>query len=781
METQVKKFNRLFALGAAFAVLASQACNNSPPGSKFGSQADNALVVVPLDGGIVTVPTPVAGALSVTAQSPAALPATPFTAEVTFRDSTGATLDVSDVVTVSAVNGTVAATMGGTLSVAAIHGVATFTNLTLATVGSGYTLTFTGSGASVTAAAIKSALNVAYSEDDQLSTSKVANTSAAAAQTISPNVPIFGTLGGGEVHWYKFAAKAGQLISVASYGNRLDLRNWDTSLRVKLVGTNGTTEMARSGAINVNAPGVDTGLSLLRIATAGTYYLVADQDQAGFASGKFGVLLTLPAPTGVIQTEAELAGTVGKNDTPATAEALVPGVMFGQYDNPSTNVSASDYYKITISTPTRIHLDLVASRNGFANGSLSMWDGVIVLTDASSNVLWQSDNTFLFDPSCDYIITAAGTYYVRVTRSEYALNTASSPYGLIYTATAYSPVTAAAAASNTAATAVAAKYNTDVAGSFTAAGTQWFSIAGAAGDVVKLTLQDSGELQGATTAVSATPSTNTVTASGQTTGTIASPSGSAVAPATGTTVTTVKATPISQTGAVGSGPVQAVPSAPVGDGTVVFIPTGLDAALVASNGTSALPMAAASSTPTETMLNTRQTILQASGTFYVKITSVAAGKFGFRVDLVSTSSREVEPNDTAATATAIGANGWSSGVISSATDVDHYKIHCEALQLCTVSVLAAAGNGMGTTLNDWGSALVPVLEVRDASANLIAASSADRKGLMNYAESTGRYDSHIETSFRGGAVGADYDVAISDQDKQFGASYYYALHMWKNQ
>jgi Bacterial pre-peptidase C-terminal domain len=772
METQVK-INRLLALGTAFLVLASQACNNNsaqPDAVKSGSRVSNAVVAAP-----------VTGSLSVS-MSPAALPSTAFSATVTFLSSTGTTLDVSDVVTVSAVNGTTAATMGGTLSVAAAHGVATFSNLTLATVSTSYTLTFAGSGVSVTAPAVKPLLKVVYSEDDQLSVGGAANTSAAAAQTISPNVPIFGTLGGGEVHYYKFAATAGQLVSVASYGNRLDLRNWDTSLRLKLVASNGTTEIARSGAVSAAASGVDTGFGMIRIPTAGTWYLVADQDQAGFASGKFGVLLTLPAVTGAIQTEAEASGTVGTNDTPATAEALSPGVMFGHYDNPSTNVSASDFYKITITAPTRVHMELSSARNGFANGSLVLWDPAMTLQDAVGNILWQSDNTCYLDPTIDYVIVNAGTYYVRVTRSEYPANTASAPYGLLYTATAYAPVTAAAAASNTASTAVAYKTGTDEAGSFTAAGTQYFSFAATAGDVVRLTIEDKSELQTATTAVSSTSSTNTVTSSGQTTGTIASPSGSTTAPATGTTIGTTKAIPVGQSQQVGAtGPVIAQPTTPVGSAPPVVIPTGLDATLLASDGVTQLALAAASSTPTETMLNTRQTILQATGTYYVKVTSVAAGKFGFRIDTVASSSREVEPNDTAATGTAIGANGWSSGVISTATDVDHYKISCAALQLCTVSVLAAAGNGIGTTLNDWGSALIPVLEVRDSSGNLITSSSADRKGLTNYAESTFRYDSHIETSFRASATGGTYDVAIYDQDKQFGPTYYYALHVWKNQ
>jgi hypothetical protein len=776
METSVKRINRLFALGAAFAVLASQACNSSSSTNgegKFGANASNALAVV--DGGVIA--TPVAGALAVTYSSPSALPATAFSVDVTFRNAAGATLDVSDVVTVTALNGTVAATLGGTTSVAAVHGVASFTNLSLATVGSAYTLTFTGSGSTVTAAALKSpVLKIGYTDDDAISVGGVANNSAATAQSISPNVPMIGTLGGGEVHYYKFAAKAGQIISVASYGNRLDLRNWDTSLRLKLVNTNGTTEMARSGAINANATGIDTGFAMIKIPATGTYYLVADQDQAGFASGKFGVLLTLLAPTGAIQTETEPAGTVGQNDTAATAQALVPGVMFGQYDNPSTNVSASDYYKIAISTPTRINLELVSARNGFANGQLLKWDGVVVLTDSAGNTLIQDDNSRDLDGYGTYVVTTAGTYYARVTRSEYATNTASAPYALIYTATPFAPLAAAAAASNTAATAVVTKYNQDVTGSFTSAGTQWFSFPGTIGDVVRLTTLDSSELQSATLAVSATPMTNTVTSSGRTTGTIGSPSGSAVAPGTGIVIGPSQPIAIQgQQAAIG------VPVQPIGGGGgIVLVLPGLSAVLMASDGVTALPVAAASATPTETKLSTEQIILQATGTYYVKVSSVLAGKFGFRLDLVSATSREVEPNDTIATATAIGANGWSSGYLASATDVDYFSFRCEALQLCTVSLLAAAGNGMGTASSDWGSALIPVVEVRDASGNLITTTTADRKGLTNYAESNNRFDSHVETSFRATA-GATYTVAVHDQDKQFGATFYYALHLWKNQ
>jgi hypothetical protein len=413
METSVKRINRLFALGATVAVLASQACNSSPPGEKSFSANANTDVTVVADAGVST--TPVAGALQVS-MSPAALPGTAFEVDVTLRNAAGTTLDVSDVVTLTlATTPVVGATMGGTLSRAAIHGVASFPDLTIASVGSGFIIGASSSGVAVTTTAVKSAaFKVAYSEDDQLSVGGVANTSVAAAQTISPNVPIFGTLGAGSVHYFKFTAKAAQAVGVIGYSNRVDLSNWDTSLRIRLLASNGTTEIARSGAVSASANGIDTGVAVL-IPAAGTYYLACDQDQRGFRSGKFGVLLALPGLPGVLQTEAEPAGKVGSNDTAATAEPLVAGVMYGHYDNPTTNVSASDFYKISITAPTHVHLEVVASRIGAANGGV-LWDPAMTLQNSAGVVLWTSDNTYYLDPAIDYIVTTAGTYYVRVTR-----------------------------------------------------------------------------------------------------------------------------------------------------------------------------------------------------------------------------------------------------------------------------------------------------------------------------------------------------------------------------
>ena len=106
-------------------------------------------------------------------------------------------------------------------------------------------------------------------------------------------------------------------------------------------------------------------------------------------------------------------------------------------------------------------------------------------------------------------------------------------------------------------------------------------------------------------------------------------------------------------------------------------------------------------------------------------------------------------------------------------------MHAESRQLLTVSLYAAAGGGIGTALSDWGSSLVPNLEVRDPKGNLLAATSADRRGDSNFAESVERVGPMIETSFRAADAG-DYEIVVSDADGQGGPNYFYALQIWKN-
>jgi hypothetical protein len=282
----------------------------------------------------------------------------------------------------------------------------------------------------------------------------------------------------------------------------------------------------------------------------------------------------------------------------------------------------------------------------------------------------------------------------------------------------------------TTAAAMAIKYNSDVSGSFSAAGTHYFAFGGTAGDIVRLIVQDRTVLQGASLTMT--------------------PAGAATAP-----------------------------GAPA--------PTA-DATFLRDDGVTELGTGASLADASKSRLNYRQTILQTTGTYFVRVQSSVAGKFGLRLERAAASTREVEPNDTFATANLVPANGWISGAIGTAGEQDHFKVHAEAGQFMTVSLLGHAGGGLGMPLSDWGSALVPTIEVRDSLGNLLSATSADRKGDFNYAETlqhplvgqTSNAPATVQTSFRAPAA-ADYDIVVSDADGQGGPTYYYALHVWKNQ
>ncbi|MFL5446517.1 MAG: hypothetical protein ACJ78W_18525, partial [Myxococcales bacterium] len=215
-------------------------------------------------------------------------------------------------------------------------------------------------------------------------------------------------------------------------------------------------------------------------------------------------------------------------------------------------------------------------------------------------------------------------------------------------------------------------------------------------------------------------------------------------------------------------------------------PTG-DVTLLQGDGVTELPAGYSFTDASESRLNYRQTIVPATGTYFVRVRSAGAGKFGLRLERVTTSAREVEPNDTAATATLVPASGWISGSIGRA-EQDHFKVHAEAGQLVTVSILAANGAGLGSLLSDWGSSLFPSVEIHDAAGNLLSAASADRKGAANFAETLqhpllaqiSNVPPTVQTSFRAPAA-ADFDVMVTDADGQGGATYFYALQAGKNQ
>jgi hypothetical protein len=357
----------------------------------------------------------------------------------------------------------------------------------------------------------------------------------------------------------------------------------------------------------------------------------------------------------------------------------------------------------------RVHLDLTATRNGSAWGD-NPWTPRLELQDSAGNLLWGRDGSPFMDPAVDFIVTAGGTYYVRVASAAAASVSGSTPYLLNYLPVPYQPA-AEAAGNTTAALAMPIGYGSEVAGSFKAAGDHYFTFAGSAGDAVRLGVEDQTQLQGASLTLN--------------------------------------------------------PAA------------GSDAVFLAADGVTALPSASPYAKAGQSASNVRQTILPATGSFLVRVRSASAGTFGLRLDRIAASSRETEPNDSAAQGNPVDVRGWMSGVIGAPGDKDHFTVHALAGQMVSVSLYAGNG-GIANSLTDWGSALLPAVEIRDPQGNLLSATSADRKGEINLAQSMLRPEAMVEATFRAAAEG-DYDLAVADADGQGGANFFYALRVWKNQ
>src|SRR3954468_22670098 len=706
--------NRMKLSALALSALVASACNAPAPsaGQVANRESPGKAALTLGVGGLLNVTVGTTPGVSLRVDVfPYALVNDTFPVIVSTRNSAGQLVTVAGNITISLSTNPTAATLLGASTKAPVNGVARF-DVSIAKAGQGYGIKASQAAAGTATSAL---FNVAYSQDG------VPGTTTSTAGVISPKVPLFASIAPGDVHYYKFSATAGQHLTVSSYANRIDNADWDTSLRVRLLAPDGTTEIARAAAINADGPGVHNGLLLVRLPQEGDYYLACDADNSGFQAGTYALLTTLAVDPGIsLQKETEAWGATGVNDTIATPQKLNTGTLYGHYDSTTTGGATSDFYSINVTLAARVRLDLNAARSGAPYGDRT-WVGRLELQDSTGAVLWANDKSYGLDPAIDYVITKVGTYYVRVTTSDTQPNAYSSPYFLSYATTPYNPL-AEPATNTTTASAMSVAYNSDVTGSFSAPGTHWFAFGGTAGDVVRLVAQDRTVLQTATLAM---------------------------APA-------------------GATPAAAAPTA--------------DVTILQADGVTEVATASSFTDASKSRLNYRQTILPSTNTYFVRVQASAAGKFGLRLEKVTATGREVEPNDTAATATVVPANGWISGAIGAAGEQDHFKVHAEAGQLVTVSVLAANGAGLGSLLSDWGSSLVPSVEIHDTAGNLLSAASADRKGAANFAEAlqhpllaqVGNLPPAVEASFRP-AGGRDFDVMVTDADGQGGAAYFFAL------
>ncbi len=403
--------------------------------------------------------------------------------QVSFRGPAGEVAPIARAVTLSLLP---SGNLSGTTTRTSVSGVASFNDVAITTPG-----TYSMQAAAANAAAATTPIDSPYTD-----TEVEPNDTPQTAQVIRQGYPMTGTLPTGDVDWYRFHATAGQILTASTYAGRFDPTHWNNDIRLRLVAPDGTSELWRtdsscvgSGAAQVcgfeDTTRIDRGFSGVRIAADGDYYLVVAPHDT--VSGRYALLFTLANPPTNLQLESE-SPNGGGNDTQATAQPIVPGVVSGFFEGGSAGV---DYYKISVTAPTRVRLDLNAGRNGAANGAGDYWDTKLNIESAAGG-LWTNDDTFFFDSSADYVVTTPGDYYVKLYP---CCDSAPSPYLLTYQADAWAP-TPESETNLSVGTAMRVAYGQSFGGTFSAKDSRWFAFSGSAGDRVRLRVFDQNNLQG---------------------------------------------------------------------------------------------------------------------------------------------------------------------------------------------------------------------------------------------------------------------------------------------
>jgi len=195
----------------------------------------------------------------------------------------------------------------------------------------------------------------------------------------------------------------------------------------------------------------------------------------------------------------------------------------------------------------------------------------------------------------------------------------------------------------------------------------------------------------------------------------------------------------------------------------------IDVSLVGTDGTTAL------ATGGNGDFQTLTTILQATGTFYVKVQGGAGtSPYAIELTLFKSSVYETEPNDTAVEAG--GLADRVSGVISSGADVDMFRVSLTKDKLvrfvCYASSSATDSNGI-SEYSGHGSDLAPLIELVD-NLGVVVASSTSVPANSVFTESVTQ---PLPTSClcTTATASGPYFVRISDANATSGATHYYVL------
>lgn len=323
------------------------------------------------------------------------------------------------------------------------------------------------------------------------------NDSAASANPISVGRPASGSLDStGDVDFWSVPLGAGQVVELELFATRLDQARWDTVVnapRLTLYDTDGATKLLEHDLGGFTSAGWgwgmhDLDIPLFRAPAAGTYFVGLRQADVTRQGGDY-VFVLRPRTAGGFQSEGELPGTSGANDTTATAETFTPGLLYGFHAD-----GELDVFAFAVSAPSLVRFEVTAYRSGVCQGDDAYSDlGLRLLDVDGSTELAANDEAFFSDPALHFRLDTPGTYFVALEESG---GTGDGHYFLGFERESLAGLALESEDNDTTGTAQVLAYGARIQGTLDAADPDVFVFQGTAGDLVRAQTFDQDNYQG---------------------------------------------------------------------------------------------------------------------------------------------------------------------------------------------------------------------------------------------------------------------------------------------
>ena len=225
-----------------------------------------------------------------------------------------------------------------------------------------------------------------------------------------------------DTDYWVFFAEEGEVVSIELHGLTLDSVGWGvfcTSPRLRVYGPDDALVLETENGVFIGDT-IDLDLPYFMIAETGEYKVQISTHSSTRPGGQYAVRVT-PLDFEV-QVEEEPMGASGENDSIASAQPIVPGLVWGDYVD-----SESDFYEITVDVPTQFWVEMFGYRAGRFPGESGCYDSLLRIWNESGAAIHSRDDSFFYDSAISFFVEP-GTYFIEVL--EWSGNSNSGEYFL---------------------------------------------------------------------------------------------------------------------------------------------------------------------------------------------------------------------------------------------------------------------------------------------------------------------------------------------------------------